>query len=83
MLNRFWKAKADEARGETAERPNVASTVQSITLAEKWRTQIVREMSRKVAEIQNGLIFCFRCFFFDFCYQVCSASIAFAISTTK
>jgi pre-mRNA-splicing factor ISY1 len=54
MLNRFWKAKSDEARGPTSKRPHLASECNDLPEAERWRGQIVREIGRKVAEVQNG-----------------------------
>ncbi len=35
-------------------RPYLSSECKNIPEAEKWRRQIIGEMSRKVAEIQNG-----------------------------
>jgi hypothetical protein len=54
MLNRFWKAKADEAAGPVTKRPYLSSECDSLPECEKWRAQIIREIGRKVAEIQNG-----------------------------
>ena len=56
MLNRFWKAKADDAAGPTAKRPYLSSECDSLPDCEHWRAQIIREISRKVAEIQNGAL---------------------------
>lgn len=35
-------------------RPFLASDCDNLVDAEKWRRQIIKEVSRKVAEIQNG-----------------------------
>ena len=54
MLNRFWKAKEDEAKAPVAKRPYLSSECSDLPECEKWRGQIIREIGRKVAEIQNG-----------------------------
>lgn len=54
MLNRFWKAKADEGKAPVTKRPHLASECQDLAEAERWRGQIIREIGRKVAEVQNG-----------------------------
>lgn len=55
MLNRFLKAKEDEAKGPVKKRPYLASECEDLGECEKWRGQIIREIGRKVAEIQNGI----------------------------
>ena len=56
MLFRFRAAQAAESgllSISGARRPNAPSTVSSIPLAEKWRGQILKEISRKVLKIQD------------------------------
>lgn len=54
MLNRFLQAKQDEQRGPKAKRPYLASECTDLNEADKWRQQILREIGRKVMEIQNA-----------------------------
>lgn len=57
MLFRFREAQAAEVgvvNIRTMRRPKVASTVDSIQEAERWRYQVINEISRKVAQIENG-----------------------------
>ncbi|GJD07642.1 Pre-mRNA-splicing factor ISY1 [Galdieria sulphuraria] len=55
MLNRYLRGKAEE-RGEYfpgQERPYLASMCDRLDAAEQWRNQVLREISRRVVEIQN------------------------------
>jgi len=56
MLNRFIQAKRDALAPERQRRPDVVSEVQTVGECERWRTQIVREIGKKVAQIQNGAL---------------------------
>lgn len=52
LLNRYWAAKKDE--GKIRERrPFIANECDSLEKAEKFRLDIVGEVSRKVTQIQN------------------------------
>ena len=42
------------ARAKTDRRPRMASSVSSLKDCERWRGEIVREISRKVSKIQDG-----------------------------
>lgn len=54
MLNRYLALKtADKQPTIVEKRPYMVSLENSLPKAEKWRRQIVGEISRKVAEIQN------------------------------
>ncbi|KXZ56754.1 hypothetical protein GPECTOR_1g68 [Gonium pectorale] len=53
MLNRFLAGKQEEKRGPKAKRPYLASECRDLVEADKWRSQIVREIGKKVMEIQN------------------------------
>ncbi|XP_021274103.1 pre-mRNA-splicing factor ISY1 homolog [Herrania umbratica] len=53
MLNRFIALKAEEKRKPKERRPYLASECRDLAEADKWRQQIMREIGRKVAEIQN------------------------------
>lgn len=53
VLNRFWEAKREEKRGPKQKRPFLASECRDLADADKWRQQILREIGRKVSEIQN------------------------------
>ncbi|KAL1291684.1 hypothetical protein HN51_060219 [Arachis hypogaea] len=53
MLNRFIALKAEEKKKPKERRPFLASECRDLSEADKWRQQIMREIGRKVAEIQN------------------------------
>ncbi|KAF8085021.1 hypothetical protein N665_0685s0013 [Sinapis alba] len=53
MLNRFVTMKEAESKKPKERRPYLASECRDLADADKWRHQIMREISRKVAEIQN------------------------------
>ena len=55
MLNKWVTMKQEFNAGNIAERrPFLASDCKSLADCEKWRLQIMREITRKVAEIQNA-----------------------------
>jgi pre-mRNA-splicing factor ISY1 len=54
MLNRWLAGKQLEVRGEKQKRPYLASECHDLNEADKWRQQILREIGRKVMEIQNA-----------------------------
>ncbi|OAD56810.1 Pre-mRNA-splicing factor ISY1 like protein, partial [Eufriesea mexicana] len=51
-----WRAAQsnEEARKEQERRPYLASECRDLRKAEKWRMQIIREIAKKVAQIQNA-----------------------------
>ncbi|GLC51525.1 hypothetical protein PLESTB_000511900 [Pleodorina starrii] len=53
MLNRYLAGKVDEKRGPKQKRPYLASECRDLVEADKWRSQIIREIGKKVMEIQN------------------------------
>lgn len=53
MLNRFIALKNEEKKKPKERRPYLASECRDLAEADKWRQQIMREIGRKVAEIQN------------------------------
>lgn len=53
MLNRFIAMKEEEKKKPKERRPYLASECRDLAEADKWRQQIMREIGRKVAEIQN------------------------------
>ncbi|XP_076940286.1 uncharacterized protein LOC143609417 [Bidens hawaiensis] len=53
MLNRFVTMKAEEKKKPKERRPFLASECRDLSDADKWRQQIMREIGRKVSEIQN------------------------------
>lgn len=53
MLNRFITMKESEKKKPKERRPYLASECRDLADADKWRQQIMREIGRKVAEIQN------------------------------
>jgi pre-mRNA-splicing factor ISY1 len=54
ILNRYLAGKQEEARGPRSRRPYLASECDDLNEADKWRHQILREIGRKVMEIQNA-----------------------------
>ena len=54
MLNRLLTSKQREERGPKAKRPYLATECHDLNEADKWRQQILREIGRKVMEIQNA-----------------------------
>ena len=56
MLYRFREAQAAElGLGTRADRrPKMASACKSLRECERWRGEILREISRKVSKIQDG-----------------------------
>ncbi|KAG9459830.1 hypothetical protein H6P81_004338 [Aristolochia fimbriata] len=53
MLNRFITLKQEEKKKPKERRPFLASECRDLAEADRWRQQIMREIGRKVAEIQN------------------------------
>ncbi|KAL7086804.1 hypothetical protein ACP275_13G024200 [Erythranthe tilingii] len=53
MLNRFITMKEEEKKKPKERRPYLASECRDLAEADRWRQQILREIGRKVAEIQN------------------------------
>lgn len=53
MLSRFLAAKNDEKKKPKEKRPFLASECRDLADADKWRQQIIREIGRKVMDIQN------------------------------
>jgi pre-mRNA-splicing factor ISY1 len=53
MLNRFITMKNEEKKKPKERRPYLASECRDLADADRWRQQIVREIGRKVAEIQH------------------------------
>lgn len=54
MLNRFLAGKKEEQGKPKEKRPYLATECFDLVEADKWRQQILREIGRKVMEIQNA-----------------------------
>ena len=54
MLNRWLAGKQQEVKGDREKRPYLASECHDLNEADKWRQQILREIGRKVMDIQNA-----------------------------
>eukprot|EP01096_Ripella_sp_DP13-Kostka_P006768 TRINITY_DN2444_c0_g1_i1.p1 TRINITY_DN2444_c0_g1~~TRINITY_DN2444_c0_g1_i1.p1 ORF type:complete len:276 (-),score=105.49 TRINITY_DN2444_c0_g1_i1:191-1018(-) len=52
MLNRYLQQKAED-RGMNEKRPKVPGMEKSLPKAERWRMEVIREIGRKAAAIQN------------------------------
>lgn len=50
-----WRASKEAETGEKERRPYLASECTDVSKCEKWRLEIIREISKKVAQIQNGM----------------------------
>lgn len=61
MLNRWLAGKQAELRPERQKRPYLASECHDLNEADKWRQQILREIGKKVMEIQNAGLGDHRC----------------------
>lgn len=46
--------RADEDRGPKAKRPYLATECHDLLEADKWRQQVIRDIGRRVMEIQNA-----------------------------
>jgi pre-mRNA-splicing factor ISY1 len=58
MLYRFREAQYIEMGiASSSVRPKTASVVMKLPEAEKWRAEIVRDISNKVSRIQDGIPF--------------------------
>lgn len=53
-LCRLLTSKQQEAREPKQKRPYLATECHDVVEADKWRQQILREIGRKVMEIQNA-----------------------------
>lgn len=53
-LARWRQAKLEEEGGSKSRRPYLASLCSDLKEAEKWRLEIIREISKKVTQIQNA-----------------------------
>jgi len=49
-----WRRAQDGGEPERARRPFLSSEEEDLTKAEKWRNQVISEVARKVAQIQNA-----------------------------
>eukprot|EP00457_Paulinella_chromatophora_P011520 gb/GEZN01011664.1/.p1 GENE.gb/GEZN01011664.1/~~gb/GEZN01011664.1/.p1 ORF type:complete len:278 (-),score=64.24 gb/GEZN01011664.1/:206-1039(-) len=54
MLNRMVTARKEQEKGPKEKRPHLASEVDDLGECEKWRREVVKQISKKVTEIQNG-----------------------------
>jgi hypothetical protein len=51
---RYLAGKEEEKRGPRQKRPYLSSECHDLVEADKWRQQVLREIGKKVMEIQNG-----------------------------
>eukprot|EP01097_Dermamoeba_algensis_P005642 TRINITY_DN3580_c0_g1_i1.p1 TRINITY_DN3580_c0_g1~~TRINITY_DN3580_c0_g1_i1.p1 ORF type:complete len:293 (-),score=86.58 TRINITY_DN3580_c0_g1_i1:213-1091(-) len=56
MLNRFLQLKQEERKKPRERRPWSANDCNSLPDAERWRSSILRDIGRKVTEIQNSAL---------------------------
>jgi pre-mRNA-splicing factor ISY1 len=54
MLNRYLAGKKEEKTGPRQKRPYLASECRDLNEADKWRQTILRDIGKKVMEIQNA-----------------------------
>lgn len=62
-----WRAAKEAESGEKDRRPYLASECTDLSKCEKYRLEIIREISKKVAQIQNGNFSVFRILDEHFC----------------
>lgn len=51
-----WRAAKEVESGDKERRPYLASECHELPKCEKFRLEIIREISKKVAQIQNGKV---------------------------
>jgi pre-mRNA-splicing factor ISY1 len=56
MLNRFLSGKAEKESGPRKRRPYLATECRDLNEADKWRSEILREIGKKVMDIQNAAL---------------------------
>jgi pre-mRNA-splicing factor ISY1 len=56
MLNRFLSSKAEREHGGRKRRPFLASECRDLNEADKWRSEILRDIGKKVMDIQNAAL---------------------------
>lgn len=49
-----WRAAKEQESGDKERRPYLASECTDLGKCEKYRLEIIREISKKVSQIQNG-----------------------------
>jgi len=54
MLNRLVQMRRDEFRKPVEQRPHLASECHDLHDCDKWRQEIIKEISKEVTLIQNG-----------------------------
>merc|ERR1712066_993901 len=53
MLNRYLQGKREEINKLKKKRPYLVSEVKKLNEADKWRYQLLKEIAKKMGEIQN------------------------------
>lgn len=81
-----WRASKEAETGEKERRPYLASECTDVSKCEKWRLEIIREISKKVAQIQNGKQFvgylCWKSVNISFGFTYLSFSWSWGVSDT-
>jgi len=54
MLNRFLASKLDKEGGGRKKRPYLASECRDLNECDRWRSEILRDIGKKVMDIQNA-----------------------------
>jgi pre-mRNA-splicing factor ISY1 len=54
LFSKWTQFKKDAHSGVSTHRPHLASECDSVTEAEKWRREMVRDITKKIAAIQNS-----------------------------
>lgn len=74
MLYRFREQQAAEMgmgnRRAGDRRPRIAASVSSLRDCERWRGDVLKEISRKVSKIQDGTCFSFEASMWSLQYQL-------------
>jgi len=53
MLNRFLQKKSEDRKKPKEKRPFLASDCHNLLEAEKWRSHVLRDIGKKVSDVQN------------------------------
>ena len=84
MLNRFLAGKQEDQAKPKAKRPFLATECVDLIDADKFRHQILREISKKVMEIQNAGLgeHKYTILTYISCHEKCLLHHAVAVSTS-
>src|SRR5262249_11268163 len=86
MLNRFLKGKQDARAPPETKRPYLASEAHTLQEAEKWRFHVIKDISKEVSMIQDGMCMVCLCvcvFLFLVCISFSLSSLSLSLSLSR